>query len=53
VFKAQLRVELPVKAHPWRSSKTPGINQTLSNADLKPEWLVSMRDGWIKLLYPK
>jgi RNA-directed DNA polymerase len=36
---------------PWRSSKTPGINQALSNAYLKSEGLVSLRDGRIKLHY--
>ena len=36
---------------PWRSSKTPGINQALSNAYLKSQGLVSLRDGWIKLHY--
>ena len=34
---------------PWRSSKTPGINQALSNAYLKSEGLYALRDGWIKL----
>ena len=34
---------------PWRSSKTPGINQALSNAYLKSQGLYSLRDGWIKL----
>lgn len=38
---------------PWRSSKTPGIQEALSNAYLKSEGLVSLRDGWIKLHYPK
>jgi len=36
---------------PWRSSKTLGINQTLSNAYLKPQGLYELRDGWIKLHY--
>lgn len=36
---------------PWRSSKTPGINQALSNTYLKSEGLCSLRDGWIKLHY--
>ncbi|WP_281167776.1 group II intron maturase-specific domain-containing protein [Marinimicrobium agarilyticum] len=36
---------------PWRSSKTPGINQALSNDFLKKSGLVSLRDGWIKLHY--
>ena len=34
---------------PWRSSKTPGIQQALSNAYLKSEGLLSLREGWIKL----
>lgn len=34
---------------PWRSSKTPGINQALSNAYLKSQRLYALRDGWIKL----
>jgi len=38
---------------PWRSSKTPGINQALSLKYLKSEGLYSLRDGWIKLHYPK
>jgi RNA-directed DNA polymerase len=37
---------------PWRSSKTPGIQQALSNAFLKAEGLYAFRDGWIKLHYP-
>ncbi|MGY8872317.1 MAG: group II intron reverse transcriptase/maturase [Pseudomonadales bacterium] len=36
---------------PWRSSKTPGINQALSNAYLKSQGLYALRDGWIKLHY--
>ncbi len=36
---------------PWRSSKTPGIQQALSNAYLKSEGLYALRDGWIKLHY--
>lgn len=38
---------------PWRSSKTPGINQALSNAYLKAEGLYALRDGWIKLHHSK
>ncbi|EPJ47340.1 MAG: hypothetical protein OFPII_13710 [Osedax symbiont Rs1] len=38
---------------PWRSSKTPGINQALSNAYLKRQGLYELRDGWIKLHYSK
>jgi RNA-directed DNA polymerase len=38
---------------PWRSSKTPGIQQALSNAYLKAEGLVSLQEGWIKLHYGK
>jgi len=36
---------------PWRSSKTPGIQQALSNAYFKSQGLYSLRDGWIKLHY--
>ncbi len=38
---------------PWRSSKTPGINQALSNAYSKRQGLYELRDGWIKLHYSK
>lgn len=38
---------------PWRSAKTPGINQALSLKYLKSEGLYSLRDGWIELHYPK
>jgi len=38
---------------PWRSSKTPGIQQALSNAYLKSQGLYSLRDGWIKLHHCK
>ena len=38
---------------PWRSSKTPGINQALSNAYLKSQGLYELRDGWIKLHHSK
>ncbi len=34
---------------PCRSSKTPGIQQALSNAYLKAEGLYELRSGWIKL----
>jgi RNA-directed DNA polymerase len=34
---------------PWRSAKTPGINQALSNGYLKSQGLFELRDGWIKL----
>ena len=34
---------------PCRSSKTPGIQQALSNDYLKAEGLFSLRDGWISL----
>jgi RNA-directed DNA polymerase len=37
---------------PWRSSKTPGIQQALSNDYLKSEGLCSLRDGWISVHYP-
>ena len=33
---------------PWRSAKTLGINQALSNERLKKAGLVSLRDGCIK-----
>jgi RNA-directed DNA polymerase len=36
---------------PWRSSKTPGINQALSNEFLTKAGLVTLREGWIKLHY--
>lgn len=38
---------------PWRSAKTPGVNQALSLDYLKSEGLYSLRDGWIALHYPK
>jgi len=38
---------------PWRSSKTPGIQQALSNAYLKSQGLYSLRDGWIELHHSK
>ena len=38
---------------PWRSAKTPGIHQALSNSYLKSEGLYALQDGWIKLHYPK
>jgi len=38
---------------PWRSAKTPEINQALSLDYLKSEGLYSLRDGWITLHYPK
>ena len=37
---------------PWRSSKTPGIQQALGLKYLKSEGLYSLRDGWIKVHYP-
>jgi len=37
---------------PWRSSKTPGIQQALNNAYLAKAGLYSLRDGWIKVHYP-
>ncbi|VAW64810.1 Retron-type RNA-directed DNA polymerase [hydrothermal vent metagenome] len=37
---------------PWRSSKTPGIQQALSNHYLKEEGLYSLREGWVKVHYP-
>lgn len=38
---------------PWRSSKTLGIQQALSNEFLKSQGLYSLRDGWINLHYAK
>ena len=38
---------------PWRSAKTPGINQSFSLDFLKSEGLYPLRDGWIALHYPK
>jgi len=37
---------------PWRSSKTHGINQAISNDYLLKEGLFSLRSGWIKVHYP-
>jgi RNA-directed DNA polymerase len=37
---------------PWRSSKTPGIQQALNNAYLEKAGLYSVREGWIKVHYP-
>ncbi len=37
---------------PWRSSKTPGINQAISNEYLVKEGLFSLRNGWVKVHYP-
>lgn len=37
---------------PWRSSKTPGIQQALDNKFLEKAGLVSLRNGWIKVHYP-
>lgn len=37
---------------PWRSSKTPGIQQALSKEYLKQEGLYSLRKGWIAVHYP-
>lgn len=57
-----MRLGVPVQAAvacgitskgPWRSSKTPGINQALSLAYLKQTGLVTLRDGWIKLHHSK
>lgn len=36
---------------PWRSAKTPGIQQALSNGYLASEGLFSLREGWIKVHY--
>jgi RNA-directed DNA polymerase len=38
---------------PWRSSRTPGIQQALSNDYLKSQGLYALRDGWIKLHHTK
>jgi RNA-directed DNA polymerase len=38
---------------PWRSSKTPEIQQALNNEYLKKAGLYSLRDGWIAVHYPK
>jgi len=38
---------------PWRSTKTPGIQQALSNAYLKSQGLYALRDGWISLHHAK
>lgn len=38
---------------PWRSAKTPGIQQALSNDYLKSQGLYALRDGWTALHYPK
>jgi RNA-directed DNA polymerase len=38
---------------PWRSAKTPEINQALSLVYLKSEGLYLLRYGWIALHYPK
>ncbi|MEZ8415941.1 hypothetical protein AB6C77_00985, partial [Vibrio splendidus] len=37
---------------PWRSSKTPGIQQALSNDYLRKAGLFSLKDGWIAVQYP-
>ena len=37
----------------WRSAKTPGIQQALSNAYLKSQGLYALRDGWIALHHAK
>jgi len=37
---------------PWRSSRTPGINQAIGNDYLVKEGLYSLRTGWIKVHYP-
>ena len=38
---------------PWRSAKTPGIQQALSNDYLKSQGLYALRDGWIVLHHAK
>ncbi|MDH5728745.1 MAG: group II intron reverse transcriptase/maturase [Gammaproteobacteria bacterium] len=37
---------------PWRSSKTPGIQQAIGNDYLKSEGLFSLRSRWINVHYP-
>lgn len=37
---------------PWRSSKTLGINQAISNDYLAKKGLFSLRNGWVKVHYP-
>ena len=37
---------------PWRSSKTPGINQAISNDYLVKKGLFSLRNGWVSVHYP-
>lgn len=37
---------------PWRSSRTPGINQAISDDYLVKEGLFSLKSGWIKVHYP-
>ncbi|VAW78180.1 hypothetical protein MNBD_GAMMA12-1134 [hydrothermal vent metagenome] len=37
---------------PWRSAKTRGIQQALSNAYLKSQGLVALRDGWMDQASP-
>lgn len=60
--KNLMRLGVPVQAAvacgitskgPWRSAKTPGINQALSLEYLKSEGLYSLRDGWISIQYVK
>jgi len=60
--KNLLKLGVPIKSvvgcgitskGPWRSSKTPGINQALNDAYLRKAGLKSLRDGWIKLHYSK
>jgi len=60
--KNLLKLGVPIKSAvgcgitskgPWRSSKTPGINQALNDAYLRKAGLVSLRDGWIRLHYSK
>ena len=36
----------------WRSSKTPGIQQALSNESLKKAGLYALSEGWIAVRYP-
>ncbi len=36
----------------WRNSKTPGIQQALSNDYLSKEGLISLQSEWINVHYP-
>ncbi|MDQ8185032.1 hypothetical protein [Pelagicoccus sp. SDUM812002] len=36
----------------WKMSKTPGVNQALSNRYLKEQGLLSLVDLWSRVHYP-